>query len=84
MAKFVPLTDQTGCQAHMNEPSNPFLIFFQGTEVNVDDIKRVYSLFLDEARSAQFLKEYQTEFMFHEDEAPVPTSEAMETEAEIA
>lgn len=54
----------------------------KGTEVNVDDIKRVYSLFLDEARSAQFLKEYQTEFMFHEDEAADPGSEAMETEAD--
>ena len=32
----------------------------------MDDIKRVYSLFLDESRSAQFLKEYQQEFMFNE------------------
>lgn len=52
--------------------------------MNVDDIKRVYSLFLDEARSSQFLKEYQTEFMFHEDESPEPASEAMETEVETA
>lgn len=58
-------------------------VFFQGTEVNVDDIKRVYSLFLDEARSAQFLKEYQTEFLFHE-EVTEPASEAMETEGEMA
>lgn len=49
--------------------------------MDVNDIKRVYSLFLDEARSSQFLKEYQTEFMFHEDESPEPSSEAMETEA---
>lgn len=61
-----------------------FSFNFQGTEVNVDDIKRVYSLFLDEARSAQFLKEYQTEFMFHEDEAAEPGSEAMDTEGETA
>jgi hypothetical protein len=40
--------------------------FVQGTEVEVDDIKRVYSLFLDESRSTQFLKEYQQEFMFNE------------------
>ena len=38
----------------------------KGTEVDVDDIKRVYSLFLDESRSTQFLKEYQEEFMFNE------------------
>lgn len=66
-------------------PTFLLFIFSQGTEVNLDDIKRVYSLFLDEARSSQFLKEYQTEFMFHEDESPEPTSaEAMETEAETA
>jgi len=43
--------------------------WFQATEVEVDDIKRVYSLFLDESRSTQFLKEYQQEFMFNEMEA---------------
>ncbi|XP_067928644.1 ruvB-like 2 [Watersipora subatra] len=37
----------------------------KGTEVSVEDIKRVYSLFLDESRSSQFLKEYQDEFMFN-------------------
>ena len=40
---------------------------FQGTEVEIKDIKRVYSLFLDECRSSQFLKEYQQEFMFSEE-----------------
>jgi len=38
----------------------------KGAEVSVDDIKRVYSLFLDESRSTQFLKEYQAEFMFYD------------------
>uniref|UniRef100_T1JDV2 Histone-lysine N-methyltransferase Suv4-20 n=1 Tax=Strigamia maritima TaxID=126957 RepID=T1JDV2_STRMM len=38
----------------------------KGTEVNLDDVKRVYSLFLDESRSTQYLKEYQQEFMFNE------------------
>ena len=32
----------------------------------MDDIKRVYSLFLDETRSSQYLKEYHQEFMFNE------------------
>lgn len=36
----------------------------QGTEVNVEDIKRVYSQFLDEHRSTQFLQEYQDQFLF--------------------
>ncbi|XP_077994261.1 ruvB-like 2 [Glandiceps talaboti] len=49
----------------------------KGTEVAVDDIKRVYSLFLDESRSTQFLKEYQQEFMFNE--APDKEDEAMES-----
>lgn len=32
------------------------MFFLQGAEVDVDDIKRVYSLFLDEHRSTQFLQ----------------------------
>ena len=38
----------------------------KGTEVSVEDIKKVYSLFIDESRSTTFLKEYQQEFMFNE------------------
>ncbi|TDH68226.1 hypothetical protein CCR75_009611 [Bremia lactucae] len=38
----------------------------KGTEVDIPDIKRVYSLFADVKRSTQFLIEYQHEFMFHE------------------
>ncbi|XP_007168328.2 ruvB-like 2 [Balaenoptera acutorostrata] len=38
----------------------------KGTEVQVDDIKRVYSLFLDESRSTQYMKEYQDAFLFNE------------------
>ena len=32
----------------------------------MEDIKRVYTLFVDVKRSTQFLLEYQSEFMFHE------------------
>lgn len=42
------------------------LILPQGTEVQVEDIKRVYSLFLDESRSTQYMKEYQDAFLFNE------------------
>ncbi|EDO39842.1 predicted protein [Nematostella vectensis] len=53
----------------------------KGTEVAMDDIKRVYSLFFDESRSTQFLKEYQQEFMFNEEsETTEPDTEAMDTE----
>jgi len=38
----------------------------KGVEVEVEDIKRVYSLFVDVKRSTQFLVEYQNEFMFSE------------------
>uniref|UniRef100_A0A8C2LXS0 RuvB-like helicase n=1 Tax=Cricetulus griseus TaxID=10029 RepID=A0A8C2LXS0_CRIGR len=35
-------------------------------QVQVNDIKRVYSLFLDESRSTQYMKEYQDAFLFNE------------------
>lgn len=35
-----------------------------GTEVSVDDVNKVYSIFMDEARSEQFLKDYQSEFLY--------------------
>jgi RuvB-like protein 2 len=38
----------------------------KAAEVDVDDIKRVYGLFVDVKRSTQFLMEYQKEFMFND------------------
>ena len=40
----------------------------KGTEISVEDIKKVYTLSLDEQRSCEFLKEYQDEFMFNDAE----------------
>ena len=37
----------------------------KGTEVGIEDIKRVYGLFVDVKRSTQFLMEYQKDFMFN-------------------
>jgi RuvB-like protein 2 len=37
------------------------------TTVDVQDIKRVYALFLDEKRSVAYLKEFQQQYMFHEE-----------------
>jgi len=34
--------------------------------VETEDVRRVYSLFCDLARSTRYLMEYQNEFMFHE------------------
>lgn len=38
----------------------------KGTEVEMEDIRKVYQLFVDVKRSTQFLMEYQQEFMFSE------------------
>ncbi|KAL7061287.1 hypothetical protein AAHC03_09494 [Spirometra sp. Aus1] len=57
----------------------------KGVEVSKEDVRKVYSLFMDEARSTLFLKEYQQEFMFNELSAePIasavqPTGDAMDT-----
>merc|ERR1719508_700520 len=42
------------------------LVRRKGTEISIEDVKRVYSLFIDEKRSCEFLKEYQDEFMFND------------------
>jgi RuvB-like protein 2 len=49
-------------------------------EVDVQDIRRVYSLFVDIKRSVQFLKDFEKEFMFHEiTKEDLKDGEAMET-----
>jgi len=52
----------------------------KGAEVNIDDIKRVYTLFLDESRSSEFLKEYEQNFLFSEI-APVDSAAGANPEA---
>ncbi|XP_063371920.1 ruvB-like 2 [Cydia amplana] len=49
----------------------------KATEVSMEDVMKVYSLFLDEHRSEQFLKEYQDEFMFDDGSGDGP-QQAME------
>lgn len=53
-------------EPHGERPNSGPALPLQGTEVQVDDIKRVYSLFLDESRSTQYMKEYQDAFLFNE------------------
>lgn len=48
----------------------------KGTEVDIEDISKVYSMFVDVKRSTQFLIEYQEQYMFNE--VPVEAEE-MET-----
>lgn len=38
----------------------------KATKIEIQDIRRVYDLFVDVKRSTQFLMEYQKDFMFHE------------------
>lgn len=38
----------------------------KGTEVEKGDVRKVYGLFQDQGRSVQFLRDYQSEFMFDE------------------
>ncbi|GBG63363.1 hypothetical protein CBR_g37720 [Chara braunii] len=49
----------------------------KGTDVDVQDISRVYSLFVDVKRSTQFLTEYQEQFMFNEVGPPEDEDGAM-------
>lgn len=43
-------------------------------EVNLEDVKKCYALFLDENRSSRILKEYQNEYMFSEVDEATPQS----------
>ncbi|GIL45598.1 hypothetical protein Vafri_2807 [Volvox africanus] len=49
----------------------------KGTEVDIEDISKVYSMFVDVKRSTQFLIEYQEQYMFNE--IPIGDDEGMET-----
>ena len=38
-------------------------------EVDVEDVRKVYSMFMDVKRSTQYLKEHQQDYMFSENKA---------------
>merc|ERR1711907_290574 len=42
----------------------------KGAEVEKADVRKVYGLFQDQVRSAQFLKDYQAEFLYDEGGTP--------------
>lgn len=56
----------------------------KATEVDVEDVRRVYSLFLDEKRSVQYLKEFQSQYMFNEIGSKTKTSDAIDGNNDIA
>merc|ERR1712176_1158207 len=51
---------------HLITVANLVAMKRKAQEVDVQDIRKVYSLFVDVKRSTQFLHEYQQEFMFNE------------------
>merc|ERR1711870_137880 len=51
---------------HLITVANLVALKRKAQEVDVRDIRKVYSLFVDVKRSTQFLIEYQQEFMFSE------------------
>ena len=60
--------------------SNLVAIKRKSSQVTKEDLKRVYSLFLDEKRSEEFLNQYQQQFMFNEIKSQTEkTTESMET-----
>merc|ERR1712157_656035 len=53
---------------HLIQPSFCMAKKRKSHSIEVVDIKRVYSLFVDVDRSTQFLNDYQNQFVFHDEE----------------
>mmetsp|Transcript_60980 Transcript_60980/g.54980 ORF Transcript_60980/g.54980 Transcript_60980/m.54980 type:complete len:537 (+) Transcript_60980:39-1649(+) len=51
---------------HLIQPSFCLAKKRQNNIIGINDIKRVYSLFVDVDRSVQFLNDYQQQFVFHD------------------
>jgi len=51
---------------HLITMANLVCLKRKGQEVDIQDIRKCYSLFVDVKRSTQFLMEYNSEFMFSE------------------
>lgn len=56
----------------------------KSSEVEIEDVKRVYTLFVDVKRSTQFLMEYHNEYMFNELEEDESDNEDEEENEEAA
>merc|ERR1719207_436361 len=63
---------------HLITVANLVALKRKAQEVDVQDIRKVYSLFVDVKRSTQFLHEYQQEFMFHEGASLAKDGDAMD------
>ena len=65
---------------HLITTANLVAIRRKSPEVDVEDVRRVYGLFVDVKRSSQFLQDYQSEFLFYE----VDENENYEKDAEMS
>lgn len=65
---------------HLITTANLVAVKRKAAEVDVQDIRRVYSLFVDVKRSTTFLREYEQEFMFSEDMKPLKKADEAEGE----
>ena len=74
------IAQQTSLRYAIHVISSSSLVASQrkSKQVEVSDIKRVYSLFSDVKRSVQFLNEYQQQFLFNE-ETSLPKASGMDT-----
>jgi len=65
---------------HLITAANLLCLKRKGQEVSMQDIRKVYSLFVDVKRSTQFLVDYQNDFMFSEleEDGDVPMEESMD------
>jgi len=66
---------------HLITPAHLVAAKRQSGKVEVDDVRRVYDLFVDVNRSVQFLKQYQERFVFHQRE---PEASQEEDDEEMA
>ena len=70
--KALTLLTKIGCETslryaiHLITTANLVAIKRKSPEVDVEDVRRVYGLFVDVKRSTQFLQDYQKEFLFYE------------------
>uniref|UniRef100_A0A182R3T5 RuvB-like helicase n=1 Tax=Anopheles funestus TaxID=62324 RepID=A0A182R3T5_ANOFN len=59
----------------------------KAAEITIEDVRKVFSLFLDEKRSSKIMQEYQDEYLFYDDSLPKTASDeqrqtqAMEVES---
>jgi hypothetical protein len=52
--------------AHLASPPPLPCAPVQASQVEIEDVSRVYTLFVDVKRSTQYLMEYQEQYMFNE------------------